>query len=154
MQFGNSEIRVLFFFFNPIFPIKIVDRIVWLLQRLWIRHSLCTYYTWFFWQPLSESGCWVVKFGEPDLFMRWRVKGSSYNQKLFICDCQWKILNCSMILWSGKYFPGIKKHMLELLYIFTFISAFLASLLILLTYCIRTRKSAKMWRNLDYFLLF
>ncbi|XP_015897554.3 uncharacterized protein LOC107431188 [Ziziphus jujuba] len=91
--------------------------------------------------PLSESGYWDVKFGEPDLFMRCSVEGKAHNQnsvegKSHNQCCLYMIKNDDdqvqhgTILW--KIPSGIKAHA-GVVYVFTFVSAFLSSLLIVLT---------------------
>lgn len=84
-----------------------------------------------FLQPLSVSGYWDVKFGAPDLFMRCSVEGKSHNEScLYIIRNDDAQLQYGTILWRIP--SGTKAHT-GVVYVFTFVSAFLSALLIVLT---------------------
>ncbi|KAF4350283.1 hypothetical protein G4B88_026954 [Cannabis sativa] len=81
--------------------------------------------------PLDESGYSRVVFGKPDLFLRCSVGKTSLNQ-----SCLYVIANndsesrYGTIVWKQP--SGMKAHS-GVVYVFTFVSAFLAALVIMLT---------------------
>ncbi|KAL5551028.1 hypothetical protein UlMin_001204 [Ulmus minor] len=78
--------------------------------------------------PLNESGYWQVRFGAPDLFLRCNVQGKSQNGSCIdMIATDYAKFENGPIIWNIP--AGIKAHA-GVVYVFTFVSAFLATLLI------------------------
>lgn len=96
-------------------------------------------------QPLNETGYSEVRFGAPDLFLRCSAERETHNR-----SCLYTIENIEnesrygTIVW--KIPSGVKAHA-GVVYVFTFVSASLAALLIVLTsmchFSINSCKSSK-----------